>query len=164
MRGRPAAIAVVALGMLVACDQPERVAAPPAPILLAPSTDVTTSQSTTAAPSAAYESARPAFPSAPSSPASAYTPSSPQTGSPNSRYCVPQYTVVSDTYARDARAGNLIGRVTTGTHVNVRASDGVWAYGYVGSIDGGSGRWAWMLHEKMRRTGEFCTSLGSATP
>jgi hypothetical protein len=64
--------------------------------------------------------------------------------------------VVADTYARDARGGDRIGRVPTGTLVDVESSDGVWAYGYVAYIEGRGGDWAWMLHEKMRRTGQSC--------
>jgi len=141
------AITAAALCLLGACAAPERVGAVPAPIPAAPAaTSPAVSGAYPAAPSTTRPSAKPPVATTSTSP----TPAQPATT------CVPQYTVVADTYARDAPGGNLIGRVATNTHVNVRDSNGIWAYGYVGDIEGRGGGWAWMLHEKMHRTGEFC--------
>jgi len=159
MRGRPVVVAVSALLLLTgcaltACAQPDRVDAAPRPIPGAQILDSGTPPPTSTVPS----STPPVPTDSPAKRPAPGTPSHPPVPTPTpGPSCVPQYTVTADTYARDAPGGNLIGRVAVGTHVNVRKSDGVWAYGYVGSIDNKGGGWAWMLHEKMHRTGQFCS-------
>jgi len=148
-----------------ACAQPEHIGSPPRPILDVPDEPPGTpsASSTDPAPTSSPSSTAPATASPlPGALATSGTPASssqapaPPMTSPASKECLSQFTVVTDTYARDSRAGNQIGRVPVGTHVNVRQSDGIWAYGYVAYIEGRGGGWAWMLHQQMRRTGQFC--------
>jgi hypothetical protein len=163
-------LSAVTLFLFSACTTPEHVDLEPQPIF-GTADDGVTGESVTSEPMDVPETTSPSKspptaippstvpPTRPPAPAS-LPPSTQRAPSSAAntplKECVPQYTVTATTYARDSRAGNQIGQVSPGTHVNVRSSDGVWAYGYVAAIEGKGGGWAWMLHEKMRRTGEFC--------
>jgi hypothetical protein len=105
---------------------------------------------TTAPPAPAPPAPAPPAP-APPAPAPPATPAAPSTAG-----CHPQYTVTSHARARATRAGAAMGDVAPGTHVNARSNDGVWLYGYISQINGGSGGFGWILDEKLSRTGTFC--------
>jgi hypothetical protein len=96
-------------------------------------------------------------PAAPAAQASAPPgPTSAAAHAPSDAACFAQYTVNGRTRARATRAGEPIGDVAPGTHVNARSNDGVWSYGYIAKINNGSGGYGWILDERLTRTGTYC--------